>query len=159
MKNRSHKIPFVKYWYPSYSLVESEFSESCTNWSNFFSSSCSVKFIWNRFRRLRIVPAQPFLKHGNCAPKELQMDICCCLLLSQSFLIRQNRFIVYLLLRIISTIFITRSMCFRAAIKPLSNKCWNSVHSGDSNPPITSTNSGVNLKGDCSKPMRQTKSN
>lgn len=46
----------------------------------------------------------------------------------------------------------TRSMCLRAAIKPLSNKCWNSIHSGDSNPPITSTNSGVNLNGDCSKP-------
>lgn len=51
----------------------------------------------------------------------------------------------------------TRSMCFRAAIKPLSNKCWNSIHSGDSNPPITSTNSGVSLKGDCSKPTQKKK--
>lgn len=58
----------------------------------------------------------------------------------------------YLLLHIISTIFITRSMCFRAAIRPLSNKYWNSDQSSDSNPPITSTNSGVNLNGLCSKP-------
>lgn len=59
----------------------------------------------------------------------------------------------YLLLRIISTMLITRSMCFRAAIKPFNSKCWNSFQSGDSKPPITSTNSGVSLNGDCSKPM------
>lgn len=59
---------------------------------------------------------------------------------------------VNILLLIISTILIMRSICFLAAIKPFSNRCWNSCHNTDSNPPITSTNSGVNLNGDCSKP-------
>lgn len=46
----------------------------------------------------------------------------------------------------------TRSICLRAAIRPLSKRCLYSCHSSESGPPITSTNSGVNLNGDCSKP-------
>lgn len=46
-------------------------------------------------------------------------------------------------------------MCFLAAINPFSNKYWKSDHSSDSGPPITSTNSGVNLNGDCSKPIEE----
>ncbi len=45
-----------------------------------------------------------------------------------------------------------RSMCLRAAFKPASNNTLNSAYNSDSGPPITSTNSGVNLNGDCSKP-------
>lgn len=44
------------------------------------------------------------------------------------------------------------SMCFRAVSRPFSSRYLNSVHSSDVGPPITSTNSGVNLNGDCSKP-------
>lgn len=46
-------------------------------------------------------------------------------------------------------------MCLRAAIKPRNNKIWNSHHNSDVGPPITSTNSGVNLNGDCSKPRME----
>lgn len=62
------RIPLVRYWYWSYIIVDNEFSESWTNWSILRSNSCSVKFMWNRFRRLFIVPADPFLKQGNWAP-------------------------------------------------------------------------------------------
>lgn len=58
----------------------------------------------------------------------------------------------YLLLRMISTKFIMRSMCLRADIMPTSRRRLNSRQCSDPVPPITSTNSCVSLKGDCSKP-------
>lgn len=59
---------------------------------------------------------------------------------------------LYLLLRMISTKFIMRSMCLRADIMPTSRRRLNSRQCSDPVPPITSTNSCVSLKGDCSKP-------
>lgn len=56
------------------------------------------------------------------------------------------------LLLMISTMLMMRSMCFRAAFSPSKSRYLNSSHNSDEGPPITSTNSGVNLKGDCSKP-------
>lgn len=62
-------MPFVRYWYPSYSLVDREFSESCISCSTFLSSSASVRFMWKRLRRFRTVAEHPFLKHGSWEPK------------------------------------------------------------------------------------------
>lgn len=59
---------------------------------------------------------------------------------------------LYLLLRMISTKLIMRSMCLRADIMPTSRRRLNSRQCSDPVPPITSTNSCVSLKGDCSKP-------
>lgn len=40
---------------------------------------------------------------------------------------------------------------------PTNNKRLNSRQCSEFVPPITSTNSGVNLKGDCSKPLEEKK--
>lgn len=45
-----------------------------------------------------------------------------------------------------------RSICLRADIMPTSRRRLNSRQCSDPVPPITSTNSCVSLKGDCSKP-------
>lgn len=65
--------------------------------------------------------------------------------------------VYYLLLLIISTTLMIRSMCFLAAITPFNNRYSKSRQSSESKPPITSTNSGVNLNGDCSNPENKTK--
>ena len=57
-----------------------------------------------------------------------------------------------LLLRMISTIFTIRSCCLQAAFKPAITSVLYSTNKSESAPPMTSTNSGVNLNGDCSKP-------
>ena len=49
--------------------------------------------------------------------------------------------------------FTIRSCCLRAAFNPANKSTLNSAYKSDSGPPITSTNSGVNLNGDCSKPV------
>lgn len=46
-------------------------------------------------------------------------------------------------------------MCLRADIMPTSRRRLNSRQCSDPVPPITSTNSCVSLKGDCSKPVER----
>lgn len=60
-----------------------------------------------------------------------------------------------LLLLIISTTLTSLSCCFLAAFKPRTRSLRNSLNKSESGPPMTSTNSGVSLKGDCSKPIKE----
>lgn len=55
--------------------------------------------------------------------------------------------------------FTIRSCCLRAAFNPANKSTLNSAYKSDSGPPITSTNSGVNLNGDCSKPVNKVELN
>jgi len=54
--------------------------------------------------------------------------------------------------RIISTRLRIRSICFRAAIRPCKINILKYSNISEPRPPITSTNSGVSLKGDVSNP-------
>lgn len=103
--------------------------------------------MWKRLRRFCTVPEQPFLKHGKWASRKGKRAG----VVRPIFQILTS-LPIYLLLRIISTKLIMRSICLRADIMPTSRRRLNSRQCSDPVPPITSTNSCVSLKGDCSKP-------
>lgn len=127
-------------------MLPSTKSSTCRrNWS-------SVSVRWNLFLRPWTVAAPPLRKHGSWEPveKSIQPIQMCGFESAREHEHIQDQY--YLPDNMISTRLTIFSMCFRAAIKPWRIKLLNSSKSLDWLPPITSTNSGVNLNGLVSKP-------
>lgn len=127
-------------------MLPSTKSSTCRrNWS-------SVNVRWNLFLRPWTVAAPPLRKHGSWEPAE-KIDKTHWDLQIWRYTWHKHMYVQYYLPdNMISTRLTIFSMCFRAAIKPWRMRLLNSSKSLDWLPPITSTNSGVNLNGLVSKP-------
>ena len=104
-----HKIPLVRYWKPSYSLVVREWMDCSTMESTSECSWSSVKFKWNLCFMLCTV-AELLVKHGNCEPKSKN-----CMKISKININFSKAFIPAL---ITSTSVVILSECFLAATSP-----------------------------------------
>ena len=141
-------MPFVIFWYWSYSLVELLLRLAAVIlWTSSLNSlvlSELMLYLPLILSRISDSIVRMFLKHGiaieETVPAGLKIEF-------------YEVSIIVCYSAIIFIRFMNSSMCFRTSIKPLINRLSKYSYIGESIPPMTSKYSCVNLKGADSKPM------